>query len=218
MQGTTPEIASRYRELRTEHPSAPASALLSWARTPEPEPIDFGPSGDRAEFDRDGFHVVLKVEIDQVPDPFAEFTDDDPSHDLGGPETLYRNPHAWSDGERLGREHYAYVRPMTGYEEHRRALAGMGYGRQDADVTARRYVRESVESATRDDNPPCVVLVSVYRNGVELGGDALGGITLDPRRDPQRQLEEIIRDHGMIANALDDGRETLAGLCEGENR
>jgi hypothetical protein len=211
----TETIATRYREMRAEHPVA-ASTALAWARTPEPESFDFGHGGDRAEFERDGFHVVIRIEIDEMPDPFVTMTDDDPSHELGGEESMYRNPHAWSDGEPIGREHYRYARPMSGYNEHRAALAKYGYSRQDADVTARRYVRQEIEAATDYDNAPCVVLVTVTRNGVELGGASLGGITLDANDDPQSQLERVIDDHAMVSEAIADARETLAGLCEGE--
>lgn len=213
---TTTEVASRYREMRAKYPSAGATTALAWARTPDPEPLDWSPHGDRAELERDGFSVIVRVDIDEMPDPFVEFTNDDPSRDLGGEESLYRNPHAWHEGEIVERGVFAYVRPTEGgYDEHRRALAKYGHSRQDADTIARRYVRQSVEAATADDNPPCVLFVQVRRDGVELGGDSLGGVTLDPSRDPQQQLDEVVRDHGMIGNAIDEARDTLARLCAG---
>lgn len=208
---------SQYRAHRAD--GIPASVALTWARSAPALALDWNGAGDRAELERDGFAIVVRVEPDDIPPAEADFTDAAPADPMM--ERLCRNPRAWDvDGEPLyGSGHYRYVVPAcTSYADERAALHARGYSRHDADAIARRSVRQLVELLVSDDYTSSVVVVTASRAGVELGSDALGGVDIDGRgswQDARSRLESVISDHEMIDGAIADARSTLQNLCTG---
>lgn len=213
---TTTELLSRYRAHRAE--GIGATTALQWAKSePAPE-LDWNDSGDRAELERDGYHVVVRVEPDDMVPQDVTFTDNAPDDPIM--ERLCRNPNAWDNGEPFSgyARRLRYIVPdFTSYDEMRRYLRSRGYSRNESDVRAARSIRDLVELFASDDYSVSVVVVEVYRLGVELGSDSLGGIDIDGRGSWQaarERLESVIAEHDLIGRAVADARETARELCE----
>lgn len=200
-----------YRQYRQK--GYPAHVALACARW-DARPLELDWSGDVGTLERDGFEVRVTVTPDDWPRELGTFTDVRPDTY----ERAYRTP-GWdalleqSCGQlwHRPRDSRRYYVPDTGtLEEHRRGYHGLGYSRHAAHVRAFEIIREDVRRACSDDQVEYVVVVKVSRAGVELGSASLGGVDVD---DGPRDFEEILEDHGLIDEALEEARGALARLC-----
>lgn len=228
------QIAERYRAIRAEHPGIAALVAYRWAaqEVKDPAPAldwqDYSrgmDSGMVAETECDGFKVIVKAlyEYDHEPDvTFSQHPD--ASGSIEHPEWAAFMER--TDGHGDDREYgyrtpdvYRYITPVNvTYAENRDYYRQHGYSRNDADVQARADVRKVALDAISDDRNVFWILVTAYREDVELGSDSLGGIDLGSFESDakfERELSSVVYENSMIDNAISEARETLARLVKG---
>jgi hypothetical protein len=199
-------LRRRYSEGRRKHGMRAADALR-YARHPTYPPTEWLDHADRKEHEVDGFRVVVEVRPSEFDDDLSflgEFTDkwEPGAHDrFQGQE-----PHWWSSlhGE------YRYIVPTMTYEEHRKGLLDLKYGKAEADRLARSYVQRDIRRLEDYGNGWCMVgvVATVSLNGIELGGASVWGVESDSATE---HFEELADE--MVAEALEDARDNLDGLC-----
>ena len=81
--------------------------------------------------------------------------------------------------------------------------------RGEAWEIARRNEREDLDRAREYQEG--VVIVEAWHSGHRLGGDSLAG--LDLNSETRESLEDVIREHDMIGNAIDMAEAERARLC-----
>lgn len=175
----------------------------------------------QATFDRDGYRVHVIVYQEEQP-PSVSFSDREPDE----MSNLYANPREWFDeadeyGRRARRnDYYGYVDAddFMKWSEVYGSQRINGASKQVAYETAVAEIREWVEWVTSEDYLELTVTVDVYKDGVELGGAALGGIDLDWTNgcpgvaDIERAAEETLGDYDLIGEALEEAHKNLDEL------
>ena len=194
------KVRTEYRILRGRH-TIGAKHALAWARAKyqDREDWEWSHDGETSTLEREGFTITLKVESDYYPDSsfLGEFGD------TWQEGAITNDP----DDSRL----YRWFYPAITQAEHRAGLQALGMSKSVAEDLAREYVRRDMETAR--EYAAYVLIVSASREGIELGSDVLGGVDFSDDEDNQRQAEMIVSDHGMIDEALDQARATLAKLA-----
>lgn len=218
-------LQETYRRLRDEGYRARGALVVARQQLREPE-FDWRGAGNpwRGKTTRDGFDIVVRVDYDEIGDRDVKWTErewDLPDRH----KSAYRNPNGrlvhdddtYNGMVWKGYDHrYAYCVPTMQvvelaeyYHDHD------GQSRSVALDRAREAVREVVELYNDDTYAEYVIRVTAYRNGIELGSDSLGGVSVSDGSERYElvQLEEVLNDHGMIDNAVSEAQEALAGLC-----
>lgn len=202
-------VIERARALRAAYPGLSASTRLAWARdevkrNAEWPDLEFD-SNMTARIKRDGFSIHVQYTYDEYPDTswLGSFTDSwQPGaikHLDGWHTDYYGTPYAQPDHHTFG-----WFIPGVNAEEARQWFCKAGHARHDAWLTGQRQARENYE---RSDNITVYDLkVTVFRSGVELGFDCLGGIDLGddlPNVDANEQAVIMAIDsiNGAIAEA-----------------
>lgn len=203
------ETIRKAHELRRKNPNVPASVRLAWARQVEPEELDWNSHGDRAELDRDGFHVIIRVE----PDDYNDLSYLGTFSDRWEEGAIQLAPHEGlrAIGPTQG-DAYRYFVPAITEAETRAHLNKLGYSKGVAADMAREDVMRSLEALTTTTSS--MVSVTAYKAGVDLGRAVLGGIDTSwdqSYEEARRYIEQTIDD--MIGEAIDEARETLESLC-----
>lgn len=198
-------ITERYRKLRSENRTTPATYLIAWAR--QEKPVDF--DGDdilatvdgrsTVELTRGKFTIHITACLDEFPDTshLGEYSDT-------WQDGAIRNPESLTDSVM-----YDWYVPMNTEASHYKALRDMKYGKSLAHELARSYVYRDMQSLR--DYQSFVLFVRAFANGIELGCDSLGGIDIDIS-DPS-YLADCVLENGMIDNVIEQATDAIAGLC-----
>jgi hypothetical protein len=202
------KLRKAYLALRTQHPTAGARTLLTWARTPKVKPLDWQDGRDglpRATWTVDGFEVVARVGYDEggTIDFLGSFHE---RHIAGA--VRVRAP----AGYRCDSHGCVWYLPENSYADHYKGLLKLKFGRAEADRLARSYVNADLDRLRRyadGDLSLLCVGVTASRAGVKLGTSGLHGIDVDSPRDPY--IDEVARD--IAGEAIFEAKEKLAKLC-----
>lgn len=112
---------------------------------------------------------------------------------------------------------YSWIGSIS-HTEYRRDFTSLGHSRANAELLARQYVAKDarrLRMLLSGDWPLYAITVKVYRVGVELAGDSLGGYDVggDHGEALEQQLAQAVQDHGMIDHSIEAARDVLALLC-----
>jgi hypothetical protein len=127
------------------------------------------------------------------------------------PPSFFQDPLAFirrPDGKR-------YLVPQYSYEQHRKDLIGMKFGKSEADRLAREYVKKDLDRLEDacSDYPSFTmvgIMVEVKREGLVLGRASVWGFESD-----DDTMDSAIEDHGLIDEALEEAKATVERLCVG---
>jgi len=192
----------RAQQIHHKHPDYNSRTCLGIARMVEAPTLDFeemthGRWEKRAYLTRNGFDVVVRIIPDDYPDTsfLGTFTDDpDNAIPTGG-----------------GSRDWQFFRPegMDDLYEWLRTKGGMTVEQ----ATDKRS--EAAQLALRQATDPYVyqVVVTVYRQGVELALDALSGVYFDQEHDPWGDHYGTELANDMIPTAIEEAKAVLARLC-----
>jgi hypothetical protein len=233
MTETRKQIAERYRAIRAEHPDMRARYAFSWAKreiTDPPLALDWQDynrgmdSGKTATLERDGFQVNVKALYDYDSEPDVTFSNEpDAAGSVEHPEwrAFMERTDGYGDDPNYGYrtpDVYRWITPnYVTVAENRDYYAQNGYSRNDANLKAQSDIRQIALDAISEDRNVFWIRVTVYREGVELGSDSLGGIDLGRFESDakfERELSEAVEDNGMIDTAISEANETLSRLIE----
>jgi hypothetical protein len=197
-------LTEKYRSLRRKHPGLSASQAYRWA-TAKPPRFTLDWRGEEARLAVQGFEVVVRKEVDEDGDTswLGHFTDtwEPGAIDLTHRHTSYR-PHEY--------KYYVSCNHPNVEKEARDLNQKCGLGKGEAYETARRYRFEDLQRLEDYANGEwCFygVVVTVYREGIELGSDALWGI----ESDSEEYFDEAAGD--LIPRAVQEAKATLKKLC-----
>lgn len=194
---------STYRRARRE--GMGASSALGWARTVAAVPDFVDPGG--YTFEREGFTLRVRVRPDDDPDTswLGRFTD------TWEPGAIVTDPYRREPseaGDRAYRGEWRYFVPAIPALEQREYLR-RSHARHVADCLARAYVERDYRLALEQREQ--VVSVSASREGVKLGGSALGGCDLgDEYAATRAYLHEIVDE--LADEAILEALEALERL------
>lgn len=159
--------------------------------------------GDRKTFEKDGWEVTAELLLDEYADLsyLGTFTDKWEEgaldhHRLQGHRGRYGGEARW------------FIPQITA-EDHRKGLRNMNYPKHEADCLARKYVRQDYERARSygEDWNCVVVVVRVFREGIELGKASLAGI----ETDSGSYFDEVVDD--LFDEAKEEAEQALKKLC-----
>jgi hypothetical protein len=204
-------VLTEYRSWRQK--GLRAKDALSLAKRGDP-PFEIDYCDKPTSFERDGFTVTVKVEPDccDYGDYLGEFTDTWSEGVLENPRANWHTEEDWR-GRQVrvsgwNSHEYEWFLPQITEEEHYRDLCRYKFGKAEARRLARKYTEDALYRALEYE--AWVVIVTVYREGIELGSDALGGIDVDSFDE----IPWIVHDHGMIEEAIERAKDALEKLCE----
>jgi hypothetical protein len=206
-------ILSEYRKLRQK--GHRAKDALSVAKRGEP-PFHLRWSDDEfVTVSREGFTVKVRWEPDccDYGDWLGEFTDTWSEGVLENPRANWHVEEDWRGGlvrvaGTYNRE-YKWFLPQITEQEHYESLRKYNkLGKAEARRLAKEYAEDALNRAL--EYQAWIVTVTAYRDGIELGGDCLGGIDVDSFDE----IPWIVDDHGMIEEAIARAEENLEKLCE----
>lgn len=104
---------------------------------------------------------------------------------------------------------------ITEAEHYRSLVSDCKMGKAQARAEARSYVQSDMRMAARPEAYGLVVKVT--KNGVPLGEAAIWGYSVDWEESHERNRAMLLNgfaEHGLVEEALDEARETLAALVE----
>jgi hypothetical protein len=142
-------------------------------------------------FDYEGFKVKITMKPEECPeiDMFGKFTD------------------KWEKGallvNRFDRNKYKYFVPEEKESTLKAYYSSVGFSRAESTLKAKKTVWETYKLAK--DYSPLIVCVSVYKNGVKLASDSIGGYD-----DEENAIADIA---WFIDETVDTAREVLKQLC-----
>lgn len=208
-------------------PGAFASAFRNAKDYTEPtEPtLEFEDSrsgGFEASVKVEGFSVVVEVK----PSPENWF-----AMDGIGKFTSKRPPARYGSGRHTGyevgvidrfegkndirRNEYRYFVPDESYEELYKHMRSVGLSKSEADLRARKQIKENFKLAERivsGDIGEWDVLVRVYKKGVLLANGCIGLGVITSFRTEDRYINDTAWD--CIGETLDEAKRTLKSLQE----
>lgn len=216
----TDEQKKAYFKLRENYSSEVAFRIASRAETKRKWIDESGPTFKRTTFEHEGFTVQASLEYDEYCnsrlEDLGKFTD---SREDGAiarfPDDEHpRRPMNVRNGKRRSRKFYdrhslRFFVPNYPIAERRETLHGQGYSRGVADYLARKQAYEDAEKA--EDVQTASLDVVIFKNGVELARNSLGGIETDP---DDWSLDEYLDSYSILSDAIVEAKETLKGLCE----
>lgn len=177
--------------------------------------------GEIASLKLDGFDVTVEIrpspDRDWALDGLGKFTDKRPARDWrkGGRATGYEiGVIDRFDGDKnRNRNEYRYFIPDNSYDEHFKSLRQMNYGKLDADVLARKYVKEDYKRAEKiaeGELGEWDVIVKVYKKGVELSDGCLGMGVIENLDKEREHVSDTAWD--CIVETVDEAKKTLESL------
>lgn len=218
-------VAAYRRERRGGIMGSPLPVPALWAirsaRAIGKDETDYGWQRERGVSDgygvnlireQDGFTIRARIDIDEYMtlDDMGYGTFDEErggdrwavpmyASSQGYSRTTGDHANRWYHPMHSGDDAYAYFRKRGASKD-----------------TAAQWTRDAAEREASDaaEAQEFIIWVKVYRAGVHLGTASLGGVGLDFAQDEARQVAEVIEENGMIAEALDEARATLARLTE----
>lgn len=205
-------VLNEYRHWRKKGHNA-KNALSLAKRGDPPFEMQWSDVNNPQTFERDGFTIGVKVEPDQSDygDYLGEFTDEWSEGVVESPRANWHVVENWrGEKERVAgnKREYKWFLPQITEEEHYRDLCEYKFGKAEARRLARKYTEDALNRALEYE--AWVVIVTVYRDGIELASDALGGIDVDSFDE----IAWIVDDHGMIEEAIERARTSLEKLSE----
>lgn len=209
------KLRKAYRSLRAAHPTATASTLLTWARSNlKRKPFDWCDDRHgmpRREWEQDGYRLVAMVGLDEygTVDWIGEFE----YSGISRGAVRVRAPNNF----RTDRHGCCFFAPAISYADHYKELRKLNFGRAEADLLARSYIKNDADRLRRYCDGDLSLLrvgVTAYRAGVELGSASLHGIDVDSMRDPY--LAEVALE--LTGEALAEAKATLAKLCPSKRK
>lgn len=201
----TEEIKEKFFENRKKCPGMGASRALAWAK--QQKAVSSGPDFDGSKkivWTEGKFHIHAQLRPDS-----AGFEDGggmgsfSRKHTTGAIPVRERCNGVWTTD--------CYYRPEVTYQEHRKGLREINFGKHEADVMARQYVREDLKRALSfgEDWSWCGIVVEVFdaESGVLLGDASLWGINSDADAD---YLTSTLAD--IVSEARSDAMKQIESL------
>lgn len=226
------KIIQKYRSNRRKHPMMPAKHCLSWARTPDAEEGWEQGGGHENTWTKevDGFKILLRVEEESIfPVPnrhgdtdYGKYVDTyrvesnyewqgnwpEPREHapLGLPYTAirYSGP-GWVQGEEGG-----YFIP-DGIEEEFKGLRRQGQSKSVAWDMTREWVESQLEMLFSSPLTNCVVIVTAYKEDIELGSTAMG-TDVSGDDEGKAYIFEMVKENGLIDDVIEEAKEAIKKL------
>lgn len=232
-----PIIVERYRKIRSEHPYMRVEQAFLWAkfalqREEELKTLPKAPEVDApVTFERDGYDITFSVEYDQDYSPESD-TDCYGWFYYAEGEDADKRPREFRDSRRRFGERkdkwvtsevtFKYSHPRySGYHwwvppSPLKDWAYNGESKQVARENAikrMRYIAQDLFDYYMDGWSCVVVVVTVRKNGIQLGSDALGGVE-HRWKTWTHDFWDTVLEHTMIENAIEEAKRALSSLCE----
>lgn len=164
----------------------------------------YGAEVATATFEHEGFDVKVKVDYEQYVSSFPEPTEDD---------TGIRNPRFKWTGDSWDTRHterYLTLESGNTVRELAEYYNKAGQAKHAAWEAARISLNEEAEAYFRDDYAQYVIGVEVSFDGVVVGQADVGGVELDDEQSTEAGVEDIVRQDGLLDEAMSEAREALA--------
>lgn len=207
---------SEYRKVRTSNVLLPAVVALSIARSETrslPDGTEIESAGERMTFMCDGFNIRIRARIEShapKDGDYGQYVEacrysehDKPAQEtpMGLPVAHFRYP---------SRERHSFPYFYPDYVEDM-------FNDYRAHGCSKSVARDMIVSWLEDwigrlpDLVYVDIIVTAYRNGIELASTSLGSSFFDY---DHTEIFRTAEDHGMIDDVIEDARKALEGLCE----
>jgi len=227
-------IINKYKKYRRENPFLSARYCLAWAKQPSGRELADAWSDDpHGDLDSgltktvDGFTVSLRVEDESIypqeGDGLGHYVEESrsdwhypewrgnypmpaESFPLGLPYTTFRySGPGWVQGEGSG--YFVPDNVEDSYNHYRRQGQSKSVAWDLTKAEVERILRDYFSAPLTY----CTVFVTVYKAGIELGGDVMGTSYID-NNEGSNYIFEMVEEHQMVETAIDEARKNVNKL------